>query len=34
MGTEIQVGPTGQTLLPLTVLNSGRDRVLAGTRAE
>ena len=24
MGTEIEVGPTGQTLLPLTVMGSGR----------
>jgi radical SAM family uncharacterized protein len=29
MGTDIQVGPTGKTLLPLTVLGDGRDRVLA-----
>jgi Radical SAM superfamily len=28
MGTEIQAGPTGQTLLPVTVLNSARERVL------
>jgi hypothetical protein len=31
MGTDIQVGPTGKTLLPLTVLGDGRDRVLATT---
>ena len=30
MGTEIQQGPTGATLLPLTVLTSGREQVLAG----
>jgi len=29
MGTDIQIGPTGQTLLPLTVLGSTRDQVLA-----
>ena len=29
MGTEIQAGPTGQTLLPVTVLNSDRERILA-----
>jgi radical SAM family uncharacterized protein len=34
LGTEIQVGPTGQTLLPVTVLNSARDQVLATGRAE
>jgi hypothetical protein len=34
MGTEIQQGPTGATLLPLTVLNSARDQVLAASRAE
>ncbi|HYJ77243.1 MAG TPA: TIGR03960 family B12-binding radical SAM protein [Actinomycetes bacterium] len=34
MGTEIQQGPTGQTLLSLTVLNSARDQVLAGSPAE
>src|SRR5689334_19860083 len=34
LGTEIQQGPTGQTLIPLTVLNSARDQVLAGTPAE
>ena len=28
MGTEIQVGPTGKTLLPLTVVNAGRDQLL------
>jgi hypothetical protein len=28
MGTEIQTGPTGRTLIPLTVLNSARDRVV------
>jgi len=31
MGTEIQVGPTGKTLIPLTVLGDGRDEVLAGS---
>ena len=29
MGTDIQQGPTGATLIPLTVLNSARDQVLA-----
>jgi radical SAM family uncharacterized protein len=29
MGTEIEVGPTGKTLLPLTVLGSGRSDLLA-----
>ena len=28
MGTEIEVGPTGKTLLPLTVVNAGRDQLL------
>lgn len=28
MGTEIEVGPTGKTLLPLTVLGSGREQML------
>jgi hypothetical protein len=28
MGTEIEVGPTGKTLLPLTVLGSGRQQML------
>ncbi len=28
MGTEIEVGPTGKTLLPLTVLGTGRDQLL------
>ncbi|KRE55282.1 TIGR03960 family B12-binding radical SAM protein [Phycicoccus sp. Soil748] len=28
MGTDIEVGPTGKTLLPLTVLGSGRDAML------
>jgi len=30
LDTEIQVGPTGRTLLPLTVLNAARPTVLAG----
>jgi hypothetical protein len=34
MGTEIQAGPTGRTLIPMTVLNSARERVLADTPAE
>jgi radical SAM family uncharacterized protein len=34
MGTEIQAGPTGETLLPLTVLHSARDRVLADAPRE
>ena len=28
MGTEIQIGPTGKKLLPLTVVNAGRDQPL------
>jgi radical SAM family uncharacterized protein len=28
MGTDIEIGPTGKTLLPLTVLGSARERVL------
>jgi hypothetical protein len=28
MGTEIEIGPTGKTLLPLTVLGSGRQERL------
>jgi radical SAM family uncharacterized protein len=28
MGTEIEIGPTGKTLLPLTVLGNGRDRLV------
>ncbi len=28
MGTQIEVGPTGKTLLPLTVVNAGRDQLL------
>ncbi|WP_256792385.1 TIGR03960 family B12-binding radical SAM protein [Terrabacter sp. Ter38] len=28
MGTEIEIGPTGKTLLPLTVLGSGREDLL------
>jgi radical SAM family uncharacterized protein len=28
MGTDIEIGPTGKTLLPLTVLGATRDRVL------
>lgn len=31
MGTDIEVGPTGKTLLPLTVLGSGREAMLAGS---
>jgi len=34
MGTEIQAGPTGQTLLSVTVLNSARERILADAPAE
>jgi radical SAM family uncharacterized protein len=34
MGTEIQQGPTGQSLLPVTVLNSARDKVLAPSLPE
>jgi radical SAM family uncharacterized protein len=30
LGLDIQVGPTGKTLLPLTVLGATRDQVLAG----
>ncbi len=29
MGTEIQIGPTGRTLLPVTVINAARPQVLA-----
>ena len=29
MDTEIQIGPTGRTLLPVTVLNAAREDVLA-----
>jgi radical SAM family uncharacterized protein len=29
MGTDIEIGPTGKTLLPLTVLGAARDQVLA-----
>jgi hypothetical protein len=28
LGTEIEVGPTGKKLLPLTVLGSGREQLL------
>jgi hypothetical protein len=28
MGTEIEIGPTGKKLLPLTVLGSGREPML------
>jgi hypothetical protein len=28
MGTEIQVGPTGKRLLPVTVLTAGKDELL------
>jgi radical SAM family uncharacterized protein len=31
MGTEIQIGPTGATLLPLTVINNGRDQLVASS---
>jgi radical SAM family uncharacterized protein len=31
MGTDIEVGPTGKTLLPLTVLGAGREAMLAGS---
>jgi hypothetical protein len=34
LGTEIQAGPTGQTLLAVTVLNSARDRILTSSQAE
>ncbi len=30
MGTEIEVGPTGKTLLPVTVLGAGREQMLSG----
>ena len=33
MGTEIEVGPTGKTLLPLTILGSGRERMAEHTHA-
>ncbi len=32
MGTEIEIGPTGKTLLPLTVLGAGRDRMAETAR--
>ena len=32
MGTDIEIGPTGKTLLPLTVLGSGREAMLEGAR--
>jgi radical SAM family uncharacterized protein len=32
MGTEIEIGPTGKTLLPLTVLGAGRERMAEPTR--
>jgi hypothetical protein len=28
MGTDIEIGPTGKTLLPVTVLGGSRQRVL------
>ncbi|MGH8970030.1 MAG: TIGR03960 family B12-binding radical SAM protein [Actinomycetes bacterium] len=34
MGTDIQVGPTGQRLLPLAVVASGHDGVLAGSATD
>jgi hypothetical protein len=33
MGTEIEIGPTGKKLLPVTVVGSGRDRLLAAPPA-
>ena len=33
MGTDIQIGPTGKTLLPLTVLGSGRQQMLETTHS-
>ncbi|HEU5241828.1 MAG TPA: TIGR03960 family B12-binding radical SAM protein [Ornithinibacter sp.] len=33
MGTQIEVGPTGKTLLPLTILGSGRERMAEHTHA-
>jgi hypothetical protein len=33
MGTEIEIGPTGKTLLPLTVLGAGRERMAEHTHA-
>ncbi|CCH80270.1 conserved hypothetical protein [Nostocoides japonicum T1-X7] len=30
LGTEIEIGPTGRTLLPLSVLGAGRERMAAG----
>ena len=33
MGTDIEIGPTGKTLLPLTVLGAGRKDMLATTGA-
>ncbi|HEU4675700.1 MAG TPA: TIGR03960 family B12-binding radical SAM protein [Motilibacteraceae bacterium] len=34
MGTEIQIGPTGRTLLPLTVLGTGRQELVGAGSAE
>ena len=31
LGTDIQVGPTGKTLLPLTVVGAGREQLLAAS---
>ena len=33
MGTEIEIGPTGKTLLPLTVLGAGRGAMAEHTHA-
>ncbi|KRF25430.1 TIGR03960 family B12-binding radical SAM protein [Phycicoccus sp. Soil803] len=33
MGTDIEIGPTGKTLLPLTVVGAGREGMLASTVA-
>ncbi|MDP9393052.1 MAG: TIGR03960 family B12-binding radical SAM protein [Actinomycetota bacterium] len=34
MGTEIQIGPTGRTLLPVSVIGSGRDALVPSAAAE
>jgi hypothetical protein len=31
MGTDIEIGPTGKNLLPLTVLGAGRKDMLAAS---
>ena len=33
LGTQIEVGPTGRTLLPVTVLGAGRERMAEATHS-